>query len=537
MVNFLKDIQCASSEHYEVHEMHDVVQPNCVVVSDTEYTGDSNMIPYDQYVKDNVKPIVQNNASSVSNDASMIIINEMPELTSRCDSVKEHTKVVDASLTIELAIYKEQVKLYERRAKFELTVREQKIDEQLRIIITDRNIKEENLKKELHFVKMQLQSTINHNKSMVEEVTSLKKDFKQKENKYLKEFLDMKALKEKVEDKLFKQGQSLQTIHMLCKPKPYYDEQRKHVPAIVHNSEDTIKIAEITKKKMNEKMKTPLWTHNKINIRPPDYSKQNFLATFTPQTRLTPKQIFWSKDVLKMKTKALAEHAKAAKPVRALTVFSKMHDAHTVVQARYLELETELSKLKDKIQKDDHDVMVKPFSNLEDGPYFDLTFEIKKLKASIQGKDNAIRKLRTQIYQLQETHSEADCTLNFKALDIQITQLTEKVSVLQEQNELVENAKVKQHYKDYSVTPKVLAPGIYAIDVEPIPPRFRNNREVYLKYLKHLKESVATIHEIVEEARVKRTLDSSLAFACLYTKRSQELVEYAIGTCPKDFHK
>nr|GEV40456.1 hypothetical protein [Tanacetum cinerariifolium] len=100
-----------------------------------------------------------------------------------------------------------------------------------------------------------------------EEVTSLKKDFKQKENQYLEEFLDMKALKEKVEDKLFKQDQSLQTVHMLCKPKPYCDEQRKaaigyksplclthakqvqptlyngheiiktdYVPAIVHNS-------------------------------------------------------------------------------------------------------------------------------------------------------------------------------------------------------------------------------------------------------------------------------------------------------------
>nr|GEY15058.1 hypothetical protein [Tanacetum cinerariifolium] len=45
--------------------------------------------------------------------------------------------------------------------------------------------------------------------------------------------------------------------------------------------------------------------------------------------------------------------------------FSEMHDAHNVVQARCLELETELSKLKDKIQKDDHDVMVKRFSNLE----------------------------------------------------------------------------------------------------------------------------------------------------------------------------
>nr|GEU62691.1 putative reverse transcriptase domain-containing protein [Tanacetum cinerariifolium] len=40
----------AICEHHEVHEMHDDVQPNCVVDSDAEYTGDSNMIPYDQHV-------------------------------------------------------------------------------------------------------------------------------------------------------------------------------------------------------------------------------------------------------------------------------------------------------------------------------------------------------------------------------------------------------------------------------------------------------------------------------------------------------
>ncbi|GJX20106.1 hypothetical protein Tco_0222783 [Tanacetum coccineum] len=88
-----------------------------------------------------------------------------------------------------------------------------------------------------------------------------------------------------------------------------------------------------------------------------------------------------------------------------------------------------------------------------------------------------------------------------------------------------------------SVKPKVLAPGMYAINVEPIPPRNRNNREVHLGYLKHLKESVETLHEIVEEAKVEKPLDSSLASVCLYTKQSQELVEYVIGTCPKDFNK
>ncbi|GJZ03565.1 retrovirus-related pol polyprotein from transposon TNT 1-94 [Tanacetum coccineum] len=177
------------------------------------------------------------------------------------------------------------------------------------------------------------------------------------------------------------------------------------------------------------------------------------------------------------------------------------------------------------------------------------------MKASIQGKDNAIKKLRTQISQLKDTCSEADRTLDFRTLDFQITQLTEKVSVLQEQNELfmAENEKVKQHYKELydsikimcakhieqtttlltenenlkaqihenlkcntigSIKKRVLAPCRYVIDVEPIPPHNRNNREVHLYYLKHLKENVETLREIVEEAKVERPLDRSIISAC-----------------------
>ncbi|GJT10655.1 hypothetical protein Tco_0857697 [Tanacetum coccineum] len=183
-----------------------------------------------------------------------------------------------------------------------------------------------------------------------------------------------------------------------------------------------------------------------------------------------------------------------------------------------------------------------------------------------------------EIFNYKRPVVKPDRTLDFRALDFQITQLTDKVTVLQEQNELfrTENAKIKQHYKELYdsikitrakhieqtialltdnenlkaqihenlkcitidfVKPRVLATGRYAIDVEPIPSRNRNNREVHLDYLKHLKESVETLREIVEEAKVKRPLDSSLAFACLYTKHSQELLEYVIGTCPKDFNQ
>nr|GEX89582.1 hypothetical protein [Tanacetum cinerariifolium] len=100
-----------------------------------------------EHHEDNAVSVVQSNVSSMPNDACMMIINEMHEPTALSVSANRQHKVVNASLTAELATYKEQVKLYERWAKFELIEREQKIDEQLRIVITDLNIKEENLKK------------------------------------------------------------------------------------------------------------------------------------------------------------------------------------------------------------------------------------------------------------------------------------------------------------------------------------------------------------------------------------------------------
>ncbi|GKB55726.1 integrase, catalytic region, zinc finger, CCHC-type containing protein [Tanacetum coccineum] len=189
--------QDAVCDHHEEHEMQDDVQPNYIVDSHASYTSDSNMIPYDQYVKDNAMPVVQSNVSSVPNDAYMMIFNDMHEPYAQSVSDTTRNTIVDNSLTAKLATYKEQVELYERQARFELTEREYKIDEHIRIVITDRNIKEANLKKELHSIKVQLAYTINHNKSMVEEVTSLKKDFKQKENKYLKRIFRHESFKRK----------------------------------------------------------------------------------------------------------------------------------------------------------------------------------------------------------------------------------------------------------------------------------------------------------------------------------------------------
>ncbi|GJU17034.1 hypothetical protein Tco_1145000 [Tanacetum coccineum] len=377
------------------------------------------------YVKENAEQVVQSNVSSMLNDALMMIINDMHEQAAQCVSANEQNKVVNESLTAKLARYKELVGAYEKRARFELTEREQKIDEQMRIIITD----------------------------LKEEVATLKKDFKQKENKYLEEFLDMKELKEKVEDKLYKQDQSLQTVHMLCKPKPYYDEKKKvaicyknplyltytmqvrpslyngheivktnHAPAVVHDSEDTLKIAEINRKRMLEKALVKEVKEMKEIFKQMEAEvEQNVVDK--KSAKIERKNLLIEEENLIANFLSNELLYSVMNDVNTVSRFSKLHDAYTVGQARCLELEAEISKLKHKIQKDDHSKMLKHFSKLEvdylnlqlkyqhlkesfgnnksqtslDAPEFDLFFEINKMKQSLQGKDNTIKKLIGQI--------------------------------------------------------------------------------------------------------------------------------------------
>nr|GEV63643.1 integrase, catalytic region, zinc finger, CCHC-type, peptidase aspartic, catalytic [Tanacetum cinerariifolium] len=536
----------------------------------------------------------------------------------------------------------------------------------------------------------------------------------------------MKSLKEKVEDRLIKQDQSLQTVHMLCRPKPYYNELHKvaigyrnplclthakhvqpalyngheitkdnHTPAIVHNAEDTLEIAEITRKKIIAKMNDPECVTRKVKIAPHDYSKENFLATFTPQKQLTPEQIFWSNDRMKLKSEALKEQTNVSRPIKVLIVYppntpvtlvprvlptksqvkihiftliklylefdktckmritptgitegergfeqtkacylnkvipffktlkdnfegiqkaltkeikemkdvfeeleaevaqyavDRKHDAierknlliandnliveclfkevfsmatnselnvaqfteitvaHSDVEARCLAIEAELANLRDMNNHDNQKELINYFSKLE-------------------GKDNVIHQLKKKLSQLQVTRSDTDHTLQVQTADSQITKLTEQVTDLLAQNSLfrAENDKIKQHYKELydsikitrakhldqvtklttknvnlknsvskdKVNRQVSTRDKHAIDVEPIVPHLRNNRDAHLDYIRHLKESAKTIRGIVEDAKVVRTLDRSLVSACRYTKHSQELLEYAIDTCPQ----
>ncbi|GJU17357.1 retrovirus-related pol polyprotein from transposon TNT 1-94 [Tanacetum coccineum] len=254
---------------------------------------------------------------------------------------------------------------------------------------------------------------------------------------------------------------------------------------------------------------------------------------------------------------------------------------YDVEKSRCLDLEAEMSKVHNeskhisKLEREYLNLQLKyqhlqeSFDNnksqtSQEAPDFNSFFKIKNLEHQIQEKDNVIRDLKVLVANVNDRSCE---TYNAK-----------DVTALIEQNECVrvELEKVKQHYKELydsikimrahtsektstmlkeikdlktqlegnlkvstrsSVKPKVLAPGMYAIDVKPIPHPLKNNRSAHLNYISHLKESVETVREIVEEARVVKPLDNALNYACQYTKLSQELLEYVIGTCPKSFNE
>ncbi|GJR99407.1 hypothetical protein Tco_0315916 [Tanacetum coccineum] len=275
--------------------------------------------------------VVPSCASSALNTAYVLIDNNV------------HTP--NEPSVIELAIYKEQVAIYEQHAKFELTKREQRMDDQMRILIQDRNRMEENVESKIW---TQLGMAITYYGPIV--LNELRRIHEQYPRSNVQGLnlsysdqicLKRKRLKDKLENKLHAQDQSIQTVHMMLKPKklceqyseiaigaqnPFYLRKDKvaqptlydgneiinpdHDPTNVPSSEEDLELAELARQKMHEKMNDPVCVEKRIKYIPPNYSKENFLATFTPQTQLTPEQVFWSIDLEKRK----AEELKANTP-------------------------------------------------------------------------------------------------------------------------------------------------------------------------------------------------------------------------------
>ncbi|GKF46059.1 hypothetical protein Tco_0135861, partial [Tanacetum coccineum] len=185
-------------------------------------------------------------------------------------------------------------------------------------------------------------------------------------------------------------------------------------------------------------------------------------------------------------------------------------------KTRCLDLEADMfkvhdeSKLISKLEREylnlqlKHQHLQESFDNKnsqasQEAPDFNLFFKIKNLEHQIQEKDNVIRNLkdydRVELEKVKQHYKEL-----YDSIKITRAHTSENTSTMLNE---IESLKAQLRSKEPCFTsdyakPKVLAPGMYTIDVKPIPRPLKNNRSAHLNYISHLKESVETVREIVE---------------------------------------
>ncbi|GJR06914.1 hypothetical protein Tco_0529898 [Tanacetum coccineum] len=262
-----------------------------------------------------------------------------------------------------------------------------------------------------------------------------------------------------------------------------------HVPVIVPSSEEELELAKATRNKLHVKMNDSACVEKRVKFTPLNYSKENFMATFTPQTQLTPEQDFEKTCKKRITPTGITEGERGFEQTKSLEArldqnetdlqsgeierknllitnenlvaeclskdvfytatdsvlnvsrFSDMHDAFTSAQKlEHFNLQLKYQNLKERFGNK------KPVTS-SDAPSFDSLFVIGKLNEQIQSRGNTIRKLKEKISRLTKKNSDTDPTFDLKALVSQNKDLTAKLNALHDLNECfrAENEKVKQH--------------------------------------------------------------------------------------------
>nr|GEV32818.1 retrovirus-related Pol polyprotein from transposon TNT 1-94 [Tanacetum cinerariifolium] len=118
------------------------------------------------------------------------------------------------------------------------------------------------------------------------------------------------------------------------------------------------------------------------------------------------------------------------------------------------------------------------------------------------------------------------CSKAYAQLHSQYDKLTDDFSLKYNLRKLKGKAVV-----DEAVILHPMHPELLKVDVAPLAPKLRNNRTSHSHYLKHTQEETATLREIVKHERSLNPLNTSLDYACKYTKRIQELLIIIRQTC------
>ncbi|GKB22566.1 hypothetical protein Tco_0861967 [Tanacetum coccineum] len=210
-----------------------------------------------------------------------------------------------------------------------------------------------------------------------------------------------------------------------------------------------------------------------------------------------------------------------------------------------LELEIELFKKKDFVEKETYDKLVKTQSQEKDTVIRKLKERIKYLsrKDSVENVKKDIDEIETINIELE--HNVAKLLLENENLGKERKHLK---SIFKDQFDSIGKIRVfpitalKNELRKLKgkifVNTTVLKPNaafalrMFKLDIEPISPWLKNNRDGHEVYIKKTIEYVVTLCGFVERARTQYPSEPLLEYACMFTKHVQELLLYAFQTCP-----
>ncbi|GJW28183.1 hypothetical protein Tco_0045058 [Tanacetum coccineum] len=230
--------------------------------------------------------------------------------------------------------------------------------------------------------------------------------------------------------------------------------------------------------------------------------------------------------------------------------YDKLFGSYTTLEKHCISLEVDTQLNREIFERD------KSVSN-QSALNFDQYFELNKLKAQSQEKDTVIRKLKERIKSLSGNMNKEKVKKDIEEIETINIELDHRVSKL-----IAKNKHLKQTYKqlydsinptriqskeqcdalinqvnqkymeisylnvslqekdlvitalkdelrklkgkylaDNVVTKHTISPKMLKIDVEPIAPRFLNNRTAHSDYLRHTQEQAVIHREIVEQGK------------------------------------
>nr|GEX68713.1 hypothetical protein [Tanacetum cinerariifolium] len=506
-------------------------QLNIMNQSETEITSDSNIIPYSQYVSESQQAAVQNSNFPAQQDALILsVIEQLKNQVVNCTKINLENKSVNDTLTTKLERYKDQVRILKEEHNVDLKSKDIVSDSCAQYI-------------EIDNLKQTLLEHLKEKESLMQTVTLLKNDFQKEESRNINRETTLEKQIKELNNIVFKRNQSAQTVHMLTKPQFFYDHTTKQAlgfqnpfylkkaqqlepkphddnviqktnAIMIHDSEETLMLAEESRSKMLLKQKDSMMSEKKVNTKPVDCANSMNSEEPNPSTR--PTQV----EVPKELPKVSMVNTSLKKLKHHLASFDVVVKERTTATTTTKEKDMVIKKLKEKIKS--------LSGNMKEDK---IKHELDKIETINIKLDHRVTKLIAENEHLKQTYkqlydsikssrirSNEQCDDLIKQVNIKSVEnsdlnasLQEKVLVITALNDNLRKLKGKVVVNE-AVILHPIDLELLKVDVAPLAPKLRNNKTAHSDYLKHTQKETETLREIVKHERSLNSLNTSLYY-------------------------